>query len=117
MPDSLFFIMEGDVEMLDEGAVLRLLKTGDTFGEEAVLCNITTPLEYKSSSFCRVLLMPRAELQHVLEKSPAENRVMQNNVLTHLQSWIQEETDRFARAEVRRGFESSPSAGTLTSSG
>jgi CRP-like cAMP-binding protein len=63
MPDSLFFILEGDVEMLDEGAVLRLLKQGDTFGEEAVLCNITTPLEYRSASFCRALLMPRAELQ------------------------------------------------------
>jgi hypothetical protein len=73
MPDSLFFILEGDVEMLDEGAVLRMLKTGDTFGAEAVLCNITTPLEFKSASFCRVLLMPRAELNvRVIECTPCD---------------------------------------------
>lgn len=129
MPASLFFIVEGTVEMTDEGAALRLLKEGDTFGEEAVLCNVTTPvrplrlqrewvrsdlasvgplrlvgrraqLEYKTVSFCRVLLLDRMELNSVLEKMPAEHRVVQKNVLKQLEAWMAEEKTNLARAMV-----------------
>jgi hypothetical protein len=36
-----------------------------------------------------------------LEKSQAESRVMQNNLLTQLEAWHQAEVDNLASAEVR----------------
>jgi len=45
MPESVFFVMEGEVEIKDDDTVIRKVVKGELFAEEGVVCGVTTPVQ------------------------------------------------------------------------
>jgi hypothetical protein len=68
--DDLYVVIEGSLSVVKDGAVVGVLGAGKAFGELGVLDGEARSATVRSDSSCRVLRIPRSELEALLDESP-----------------------------------------------
>jgi voltage-gated potassium channel len=68
--DAMYFLIEGEVDVLVSGTRIQRLHVGDFFGEIALLEDVTRTASVAAATFCRVLRLRRDEFKSVIRTHP-----------------------------------------------
>lgn len=84
--DALFVVVDGSFRVLRDGAAVRELDRGAVFGEVALLDGAPRAATVEAVSEGKVLRIPRAEFEALLDESPELARGVIRTLLGHLRA-------------------------------
>lgn len=68
--DAMYFLVEGEVDVVVDGTRIQRLHVGDFFGEIALLEDVTRTASVTAGTFCRLLRLRRDEFKRVIHAHP-----------------------------------------------
>ena len=71
LPDVLYYIVDGSVEVTRKGKELRTLESGDFIGEIALVADVPRTATVTSSSPVRLLVITDRAFKSLLERTPS----------------------------------------------
>ncbi|EYF07549.1 cyclic nucleotide-binding domain-containing protein [Chondromyces apiculatus] len=84
--DALFVVVEGDFKVMRAGVAVRELHRGSVFGEVALLDGAPRAATVTAETEGKVLRIPRAEFEGLLDESPELARGVIRTLLGHLRA-------------------------------
>ena len=92
---TMYFITHGEFELVDEeGVTLLVLKSGNFFGEIALLHNVRRTATIQASRFCNVLRLEKQDFEEVAELFPNALNSIRDAARFRIQKLIQEEEQK-----------------------
>ncbi len=82
--DDLYVVIEGSLDVLKDGAPVGKLGPGKTFGELGVLDGEPRAATVATETACRLLRIPRVELEALLDESPEVARGIIRTLLSYV---------------------------------
>ncbi|MBL8740042.1 MAG: cyclic nucleotide-binding domain-containing protein, partial [Myxococcales bacterium] len=82
--DDLYVVIEGSLDVLKDGTAVGKLGPGKTFGELGVLDGEPRAATVASETPCRLLRIPRVELEALLDESPEVARGIIRTLLSYV---------------------------------
>lgn len=95
--DDLYVVLEGELSVEKDGAVVGALGPSKTFGELGVLDGEPRAATVQSSGPCKLLRIPRSELEGLLEESPE----LAKGIIRTLLGYVRGKGDAAPPATVR----------------
>ena len=84
--DDLYVVLEGSLNVVKDGSQVGNLGPGKTFGELGVLDGEPRAATVEAESACRLLRIPRAELEALLDESPEVARGIIRTLLSYVRN-------------------------------